>query len=367
MEEWIPHWVHTGHLHIEGRKMSKSLKNFISIRHLLQSSDALSQQGLSSPADDFRLWCLGLSGSYRDSATYSDIKMKESKMVREKIVQFLLDGEEWVNLNAKQPQGQWCSEEIDLFESIQKFKKSCSHALFGSIEQGKSFDMNGAAFLQAHLSLIECGRTYLDSILTNPGKKQRPVEPMQQVLKALRGQLELVGFTEKTVRAGLNSQRKNSNIKGGEDALIDELARFRALIRHISIDGLKSDDKEALSKILEKCDEIRDMQLPSLGIQLSDNKLENDDESRANKSWNFCIPKIQFTEKDVSTDVVPTVDTSSISFHDYFRLHPAHGGKYSEFDASGFPIRKADGSMVSNRLSKKLMSKREKYMQKRLS
>ena len=80
MEEWIPHWVHTGHLHIEGRKMSKSLKNFISIRHLLESSDALSQQGLSSPADDFRLWCLGLSGSYRDPATYSDIKMKESKV-----------------------------------------------------------------------------------------------------------------------------------------------------------------------------------------------------------------------------------------------------------------------------------------------
>ena len=30
-KEWIPHWVHTGHLHIDGLKMSKSLKNFVSV------------------------------------------------------------------------------------------------------------------------------------------------------------------------------------------------------------------------------------------------------------------------------------------------------------------------------------------------
>ena len=27
-KEWVPHWVHTGHLYIRGMKMSKSLKNF---------------------------------------------------------------------------------------------------------------------------------------------------------------------------------------------------------------------------------------------------------------------------------------------------------------------------------------------------
>ena len=37
--EWINHWVHTGHLHIDGLKMSKSLKNFISIRDFLDKYD----------------------------------------------------------------------------------------------------------------------------------------------------------------------------------------------------------------------------------------------------------------------------------------------------------------------------------------
>lgn len=33
--EWIKYFLHTGHLHIEGKKMSKSLKNFITIKHIL--------------------------------------------------------------------------------------------------------------------------------------------------------------------------------------------------------------------------------------------------------------------------------------------------------------------------------------------
>ena len=32
---WCKCWLHTGHLHIEGRKMSKSLKNFVTIREVL--------------------------------------------------------------------------------------------------------------------------------------------------------------------------------------------------------------------------------------------------------------------------------------------------------------------------------------------
>ena len=34
--QWVNYWLHTGHLNILGLKMSKSLKNFISIRTALQ-------------------------------------------------------------------------------------------------------------------------------------------------------------------------------------------------------------------------------------------------------------------------------------------------------------------------------------------
>ena len=34
--QWCNYWFHTGHLHIDGAKMSKSLKNFITIREALK-------------------------------------------------------------------------------------------------------------------------------------------------------------------------------------------------------------------------------------------------------------------------------------------------------------------------------------------
>lgn len=35
-KEWINYWFHNGHLHIAGLKMSKSLKNFITIKKMLE-------------------------------------------------------------------------------------------------------------------------------------------------------------------------------------------------------------------------------------------------------------------------------------------------------------------------------------------
>lgn len=75
--QWIPHWVHTGHLHIDGFKMSKSLKNFITIEEIFSD---LSSYGKDARSDDFRLWCFALSGSYRGPTTFSLKRLEEAKV-----------------------------------------------------------------------------------------------------------------------------------------------------------------------------------------------------------------------------------------------------------------------------------------------
>lgn len=35
-KQWVNYFLHAGHLHVEGQKMSKSLKNFISIQEALK-------------------------------------------------------------------------------------------------------------------------------------------------------------------------------------------------------------------------------------------------------------------------------------------------------------------------------------------
>jgi len=35
-DTWVNYFIHTGHMHIDGLKMSKSLKNFITIKEILK-------------------------------------------------------------------------------------------------------------------------------------------------------------------------------------------------------------------------------------------------------------------------------------------------------------------------------------------
>ena len=43
----------------------------------------------SSPADDFRLWCLGLSGSYRGTANFSETRLLEARVSHLILVEIL--------------------------------------------------------------------------------------------------------------------------------------------------------------------------------------------------------------------------------------------------------------------------------------
>ena len=181
--EWIPHWIHTGHLYIEGMKMSKSLKNFITVGALL--SQGKEESALSSPADDFRLWCLGLSGSYRGPATYSQTRLEEAKTVREKLVRFLVDGEEWLlKSNGESKVKRWGTHQVELYNKVMEVSESCFDALMGC-QQQKYFDMDGAQYVESLVELSEQGRAYMTKVAPSEG----PTEPLYEAMRVLRDQL----------------------------------------------------------------------------------------------------------------------------------------------------------------------------------
>ena len=67
-EEWCGLWLHTGHLHINGCKMSKSLKNFISIGDMLAKGYT---------ADEFRMACA--ASHYRATMDYTPDKLTQAR------------------------------------------------------------------------------------------------------------------------------------------------------------------------------------------------------------------------------------------------------------------------------------------------
>ena len=206
--EWIPHWVHTGHLHIDGLKMSKSLKNFVSIEDFLKGDGYQdsktekcsvdedsgiinmntmtttrdfvhnSHNSLENPADDFRLWCLSLSGSYRGPATFSTARINEARSVRNKILRFLIEGEAWIHRKNKEEEENaqfsnvWQDKEYDLFKLTDRAKQRGISALEN--------DLDGSTFLSELLIIIECGMKYINR------KEKLPVEPLIWSIRELR-------------------------------------------------------------------------------------------------------------------------------------------------------------------------------------
>lgn len=75
---WSHTWLHGGHLHLKGRKMSKSVKNFITVREFLQNGGS---------ADAFRVFCL--LHRYWTPVEYSDERLGDAESYLSRVRSFL--------------------------------------------------------------------------------------------------------------------------------------------------------------------------------------------------------------------------------------------------------------------------------------
>jgi cysteinyl-tRNA synthetase len=246
--------------------------------------------------------------------------------------------------------------------------------LIGSIDTKGGFDVDGSTYLNAIIELVETGTAYISS----PIAGKRPVEPMRIVLETVRKQLSLVGFTDTTVRAGIAihgaSNVSSGNVKGGEEALIEELSAFRSNVRMAAITGLeqKIEDGDttdsSLKKLLDLCDHIRDASLPSLGVEILDGNVQESNGSASR--WRYCIPRENVrTEKDRTKTAFddpssqPSDSDQVLSRKEYLSVGN-YEGAFLKFDENGLPTHTADGKEISKRLLKKVMKKYDKYAKK---
>lgn len=260
--------------------MSKSLKNFITIRELLESEERTSK--LSSVPDDFRLWCLAVSGSYRGSATYSISRLEEAKALRMKIVRFLLDCEDWLEQNSASHSSyrKWQVQDFEFYERVEEFERKCLQSLMGGTtdhDDSSAFDLDGSTFLGTVNQFTEECREY---ILRDA---QTPVETVESVIKAIRQTLAIVGFTDKTLYPGASTSIDTTN--SIERELIQEFIDFRSNIRQAALSSKKEKNMNLSNELLGKCDNLRD-RLAGLGVEVVDGSFKNQ-----SFDWKFCLPK----------------------------------------------------------------------------
>ncbi len=228
---WVKAWIHTGHLHIEGRKMSKSLKNFISIQ------DYFNMKLTSSPADDFRLFCL--LHKYDATLTFAVDRIKDAASFRLKCESFWRLNETMV----KQLE-QTCSN-----RRISRKATNTSRALQKKLQSAKqgvnealANDFDTPQALSILNSLVGDAMQY--ALLVNSGDgsvtESQPIEPLFAIEEYVRKVLINFGLRFSSRSPISTRQEGDNSYASGSDEAIQAVVDLRSKFRAISTSGLKA-------------------------------------------------------------------------------------------------------------------------------
>ncbi|KAJ2689080.1 cysteinyl-tRNA synthetase, partial [Coemansia spiralis] len=247
--QWVNYFLHTGRLDIEGRKMSKSLKNFITIK------DALTKYS----ARQMRM--LFLLSRWSSPLNFSDKAMEEAVAVEKTLSSFFANTAALVR-DLKQGQQtadakrQTNEPEIELLAALATVQDRVHNALLDS------FDTPLA--MRAIQDIVVRTTAYLQR-----GRSSIDPQPVEAVAQYVTKIMRAFGMADDTAaRAiGWGSGAAGAGAADRESTLLPvaaALSSFRDSVRELALAG---GDKKSL---LALCDRLRDQVLPDLGIVIDD-------------------------------------------------------------------------------------------------
>ena len=243
-DNWVKYFYHTGHLHIQGKKMSKSLKNFITIKHILNEYNHR------------QIRFLFLLHTWSSLMNYTTEKsMPEAVAKERRFTEFFRSVKAATRIsNLKETSQKWGEADFQLSEALATCQKNVHEAL------ADSFDTPRA--VEALSTLV----THTNNYLQLPAKTQK--QPLiRQVSKYVFFILKCFGvYSDDDVPTVLEDSSKQGGQSFEEQIspLMDVLSTYRDKIKLAAKDGAKP--------IFELSDELRDEILPHLGIKLEDKK-----------------------------------------------------------------------------------------------
>ncbi|NWV79515.1 SYCM protein, partial [Dasyornis broadbenti] len=284
-EQWGNYFLHSGHLHVKGsqEKMSKSLKNYITIKDFLKTCSS----------DQFRMFCLrsryssgywhtwlfsSLSGDEVPCVhliEFSEESLDDAKNLLQAISSFIRDANAYIK-------GQLVCDlvrEDILWERLANTKVTVKAAF------ADDFDTSRA--VAAIMDLIHHGNRQLKAVTKDTGSPRSSVV-YGSIISYIEGFFNALGmsFGERQVAVGGDKSAVLSSV-------IEELVRFRTKVRHyalalpeaadaVPVEGAvgaeepKQEQKEKRKQLmqerkplLEACDSLRG-DLAAFGIHIKD-------------------------------------------------------------------------------------------------
>ncbi|XP_061706093.1 cysteine--tRNA ligase, cytoplasmic [Cydia pomonella] len=325
---WVNYFLHTGHLTIAGCKMSKSLKNFVTIAEALRRYSAR------------QLRLAFLLHGWKETLDYSSNTMEMAIQTEKMFNEFFLTVKDAMRAGYDEGcGGSWGDEERVLAAKLQATKDQVHAALCDNI------DTRGA--LDALRELVAACHGFLRRAAPRPAPllvaAARYVTDLLHVFGAVRGPRGGIGFP----------------VGDGDDVCLEDvvmpyleaLSTFRARVRDAAR-AVKAAD------VLALCDQLRDVDLPELGVRLEDKpdrtvvKLVSKEELMREKEEKKRIEAEKLKKKQELAEAQRLKDEQrKVPPGDMFRKEL---DKYSQFDDKGIPTHDHEGKELSKGLVKKL-------------
>ncbi|KAJ1455481.1 tRNA synthetases class I (C) catalytic domain-containing protein [Pelagophyceae sp. CCMP2097] len=323
-EQWCGCWVHTGHLHIEGRKMSKSLKNFITVRELLDG-------GTCTP-DDFRLFCA--MHRYRSTVSFSVAGVSAASAVRLQLSAALAAARDALATTGQPNRKRLGDAELALRKEVALSRDRLRFALLDDVDTPTAVVILTQLASKIRAYTTEHSQAMID-------------EPLAEAASLLSETLAWRGDAP-GAGAGDGADLKQA---------LGTLVQFRAGVRNAALASKDDVSKLALrGSILQLCDDLRQgPDLASWGYALVDRADGSPLLQRASSA-----PSAPAAKKAPSKVVE---DISKVAPRDLFQSG-VYAGTFSAFDEDGFPTLDADGEVLSKSLSKKLRKKFDVHTEK---
>ncbi|CAO3675721.1 unnamed protein product [Umbelopsis ramanniana] len=345
-KQWVNYFLHAGHLHVEGQKMSKSLKNFISIQEALQKYTArqlrlfyllhqwdtrmdFKDSGMQDTMDkekfmnNFFLYVKAMGRKIREDGSRGAIEKADGSLTH-----------------------RFNDEERELMNILAQKQDNVHAALCDSI--------NTPLAIQEMLDLISQANKYAASKgnLVN-------IHVLEKVAKWTTSMLKVFGVADNGAEIGFGATN-NAGAANLEDTVmpyLDVLSKFRDSVR-----GFAKEQKTH-TEFLALSDKLRDDELVELGVLLDDQedgtalikfvdknelikqreiKRAREAEKQAKKAQAAALLEQKRLERLEKGKVAP--EQMFLSFDK----------EYSKFDENGIPTHDNEGTEVAKSRRKKL-------------
>ncbi|XP_063584416.1 cysteine--tRNA ligase, cytoplasmic isoform X8 [Pongo abelii] len=244
---WVRYFLHTGHLTIAGCKMSKSLKNFITIKDALKKHSAR------------QLRLAFLMHSWKDTLDYSSNTMESALQYEKFLNEFFLNVKDILRapVDITGQFEKWGEEEAELNKNFYDKKTAIHKALCDNVDTRTVTEEMRALVSQCNLYMA-----------ARKAVRKRPNQALlENIALYLTHMLKIFGAVEEDSSLGFPVGGPGSSLSLEATVMpyLQVLSEFREGVRKIA-------REQKVPEILQLSDALRDDILPELGVRFEDHE-----------------------------------------------------------------------------------------------